>query len=112
VVLSVTDREVVSCPHCQLKQFMTVSGSCRKCRGVLNAPKFEKPAPTLITPKLLCTPRPVPAPKPVKKHDRLVRRARLGALAEFKAAKTMAAKRAVIRWYLSNENAPYIPATV
>jgi hypothetical protein len=32
------DREVVICPHCSLKQFVTVSGSCRKCRRVLNAP--------------------------------------------------------------------------
>lgn len=31
----VTAREVVRCPHCQLVQFQTANGNCRKCRKAL-----------------------------------------------------------------------------
>lgn len=50
--------------------------------------------------------------KKSQKHDRLVRKARAGAVADYKAAKNRAERRAVIAWYLNNKNAPYIRSAV
>jgi len=34
-VVAAPQRQTLSCPHCDLVQFMTVSGSCRRCHGAL-----------------------------------------------------------------------------
>jgi ribosome-binding protein aMBF1 (putative translation factor) len=41
--VKIEGREVIRCAHCQLNQFATVSGHCRKCRKplTLETPKAE-----------------------------------------------------------------------
>lgn len=101
------ERVVVRCQHCHLSQFMTVSGSCRKCRKALaavEAAKVEekKPPQAAVKPPSFKKPLPgkpflVPKPKPEPKREKLAE----GCYAQFKAAHSMAERRALIRQHLS-----------
>ncbi|MGH9488684.1 MAG: helix-turn-helix domain-containing protein [Terriglobales bacterium] len=45
--LTLDTREVLRCPQCQLVQFRTQNGFCRRCRGALDAAPPPPPPPVL-----------------------------------------------------------------